>query len=355
MTQAAPTHADRVLDAIQLSEFQALLEGAEAPVDEFSLLSLVDLDSDHQHALGEAQRGSSVEGVARDVFADGDGQQLAHFLQEEGADEALLGLDIAGQLVLLLPGDEAHVVAVQVRSRTDIAQLQRINSQLHAHLASSDAATLLAKFDMVHWVLRLQLDTGSIVESLVRPNASHKVHKHLAQIQESKLGPLLASLLGGDSCPVIDKAVLSGAIIKVADRFMELRRLPFVSRLVVALEMQGKGQGHPLWGSLNQAAEDMLRGVLGKMLSSGMQTQMEPFPQTDVEFEHILQDLRALSEQDLDQRLILGGFADHEVDGRDGAMRCRECIYYLPHRRWCDLPELPLPVEADWYCRLWKL
>ncbi len=32
-----------------------------------------------------------------------------------------------------------------------------------------------------------------------------------------------------------------------------------------------------------------------------------------------------------------------------------ECIYYLPHRKWCDLPELPVPVEPQWWCRLWKL
>jgi len=30
-------------------------------------------------------------------------------------------------------------------------------------------------------------------------------------------------------------------------------------------------------------------------------------------------------------------------------MRCQECMYYLVHRKWCDLPELAVPVEADWY------
>ena len=355
MTLAVPTQADRVLDAIQLSEFQALLEGAKAPVDDFSLLSLIDMQRDQQHAMGEALPGPTVEGVARDVFASGDGQQLAQFLQQDVASGALLGLDIAGQFVLLLPGDEAHVVAVRLRNRIDVAQLQRINSLLQARLASTNAATLLAEFDLVQWVLRLNLQTGSIVESQVRPNASQKVKDQLRRLLEQKIGPLMTSLLTGNAAPVSDKSVLLGAIIKVANRFMEMRRLPYVARLVVALEMQGKGEGHPLWSTLNQVAEDILRDVVGVVLGSGLKTMTEPFPETDIEFEGILDELRELPAQDLDQRLILGGFANHEVDGRDGAMRCRECIYFLPHRRWCDLPELPVPVEANWYCRLWKL
>jgi hypothetical protein len=36
-------------------------------------------------------------------------------------------------------------------------------------------------------------------------------------------------------------------------------------------------------------------------------------------------------------------------------MRCQECMYYLVHRKWCDLPELFVPVEPDWYCRLWRI
>ena len=36
-------------------------------------------------------------------------------------------------------------------------------------------------------------------------------------------------------------------------------------------------------------------------------------------------------------------------------MRCQECMYYLVHKRWCDLPELDLPAEPDWWCRLWRI
>ncbi len=29
---------------------------------------------------------------------------------------------------------------------------------------------------------------------------------------------------------------------------------------------------------------------------------------------------------------------------------CRTCLYYEKHRRFCNLPELMLPVEPEWSC-----
>jgi hypothetical protein len=34
---------------------------------------------------------------------------------------------------------------------------------------------------------------------------------------------------------------------------------------------------------------------------------------------------------------------------------CETCIYFQVHRRYCDLPEIDLPVEAHWSCRLWRI
>jgi hypothetical protein len=74
-----------------------------------------------------------------------------------------------------------------------------------------------------------------------------------------------------------------------------------------------------------------------------------------VEFLQILDELRRLDVHDLTGRLVLGGFANYTVGEGENQQRCQECIYYLPHAKWCDLPELPIPVEAHWWCRLWKL
>ena len=93
--------------------------------------------------------------------------------------------------------------------------------------------------------------------------------------------------------------------------------------------------------------------VISDMLAGGLVTQTEPFPETDKEFAGILGELRKLDKDDLEGKLVLGGFVDHPY-GPDN-QRCMECMYYLVHRHWCDLPELEVPVEPDWWCRLWRI
>jgi hypothetical protein len=92
---------------------------------------------------------------------------------------------------------------------------------------------------------------------------------------------------------------------------------------------------------------------IADMLAAGLKTQVEPFPETDKEFADILVKLRQLDPADLQSKLVISGFVDHPY-GPD-KQRCMECMYYLVHRRWCDLPELAVPVEPDWWCRLWRI
>lgn len=99
--------------------------------------------------------------------------------------------------------------------------------------------------------------------------------------------------------------------------------------------------------------EMTLRNQIGMMLANGLQTQTEPFPETDKEFAQLLTQLRDLPANDLKAKLVLSGFTDKPY-GSD-KMRCQECMYYLVHRKWCDLPELAVPVEAEWWCRLWRI
>ncbi|ULA62454.1 MAG: Serine phosphatase RsbU, regulator of sigma subunit [Nitrospira sp.] len=99
--------------------------------------------------------------------------------------------------------------------------------------------------------------------------------------------------------------------------------------------------------------EDRLLGKIAHLLESGLKTQVEPFPETHIEFAKILDELRALPQEDLRAKLVIGGFTNTPY-GPD-QMRCLECMYYLVHRKWCDLPELAVPVEPDWWCRLWRI
>jgi len=96
-----------------------------------------------------------------------------------------------------------------------------------------------------------------------------------------------------------------------------------------------------------------LRARITEMLALGLETRVEPFPTTEKEFAEIAQQLRGLPPADLERKLVVGGFKDHPHGPEN--WRCADCIYYLANRRWCDLPELALPVEPDWYCRLWRM
>ena len=104
---------------------------------------------------------------------------------------------------------------------------------------------------------------------------------------------------------------------------------------------------------MSQSDDDILRKRIGDLLANGLVTQTEPFPETEKEFGKILDQLRELPPDDLEAKLVISGFLDHPY-GED-QQRCLECMYYLVHRKWCDLPELAVPVEPEWWCRLWRI
>jgi len=97
---------------------------------------------------------------------------------------------------------------------------------------------------------------------------------------------------------------------------------------------------------------DVLANI-AQLLRDGLVTQTEPFPETDKEFAQILVELRHTPREDLKKKLVIAGFTDKPY-GPD-QQRCMECMYFLVHRKWCDLPELAVPVEPDWWCRLWRI
>jgi hypothetical protein len=107
-------------------------------------------------------------------------------------------------------------------------------------------------------------------------------------------------------------------------------------------------------GTCKDHGDDVLKKI-ADLLKAGLETEVEPFPETDKEFAEILTRLRQIQPGDhsLEQKLVIGGFLDRPY-GPD-QQRCMECMYFLVHRKWCDLPELSVPVEADLWCRLWRI
>jgi hypothetical protein len=103
----------------------------------------------------------------------------------------------------------------------------------------------------------------------------------------------------------------------------------------------------------SKADHAMLLRMIEDLLNEGLETMVDPFPETDREFAAILDELRPLSADELRAKLVISGWL-LKPHGED-AMRCQECMYFLVHKRWCDLPELNLPAEPDWWCRLWRI
>lgn len=101
------------------------------------------------------------------------------------------------------------------------------------------------------------------------------------------------------------------------------------------------------------ASHDILMQMIEDQFENGLKTQVEPFPETDKEFGKLLDELRPLSADQLREKLDISGWL-LEPYGED-QMRCQECMYYLVHKRWCDLPELDLPAKPEWWCRLWRI
>ncbi len=101
------------------------------------------------------------------------------------------------------------------------------------------------------------------------------------------------------------------------------------------------------------AGHDLLIQMIEDMFAEGLKTEVEPFPETDREFGALLDELRPLGADQLREKLALSGWLLSPF-GED-QMRCQECMYFLVHKRWCDLPELDLPAKPEWWCRLWRI
>ncbi|GAB5468376.1 MAG: hypothetical protein Kilf2KO_14060 [Rhodospirillales bacterium] len=103
----------------------------------------------------------------------------------------------------------------------------------------------------------------------------------------------------------------------------------------------------------SEADHALLLRMIEDLMTEGLKTDVEPFPETDKEFAALLDELRLLDADQLREKLRISGWLLKPYGEEE--MRCQECMYFLVHKRWCDLPELSLPAEPDWWCRLWRI
>lgn len=102
-------------------------------------------------------------------------------------------------------------------------------------------------------------------------------------------------------------------------------------------------------------ADDTLRDEIGVMLKDGLKTEVWPRAETSEMVNDIVSRLQTEAGDDLTKKLVISGFSDYTVEADDLEQPCETCMYYLVHRKFCDLPELMLPVEPEWSCRLWRI
>lgn len=327
---------ETLLDEQDEASFAGLLDTVAAPGEACEAVALVDLKRGRRHVVGDPET------------IDHAWAWQALGLQDASVPPPppgqLLALQLGGYMLLPVRGRDWHVVAVQYVERMSLARLRTMHQELASVLEKEDQLKA-ASSGAVHWHARYDAQTLACI-------SLDELRTTRDAFPAASVGEQVIRLILGQ---VQTLPGLQALLHDDGGRLAQWRRVPFVPRLAVGVSVAATPLNSALYRTAVSLSEDVLRNLIGLCLSNGLETQIKPFPQSEVEFDRIVSALRALSPDDLLQRLILGGFADHPVEGEMETMRCRECIYFLPHRRWCDLPELPLPVEADWYCRLWKL
>ena len=106
--------------------------------------------------------------------------------------------------------------------------------------------------------------------------------------------------------------------------------------------------------STNELADDAKREEVRGLLAGGLETEVHPRADTHEEVTQIVARLRAAG-ADLKAKLVIAGFTLEPIEHGGLEQPCETCMYYVVHRRFCELPELNLPVEPQWSCRLWRI
>jgi hypothetical protein len=100
--------------------------------------------------------------------------------------------------------------------------------------------------------------------------------------------------------------------------------------------------------------DERLRDDIRSLLEGGLKTEAFPRADTHEEVQAIVARLRSAG-TNLKAKLVIGGFTLIPITHGDIEQPCETCMYYKVHQRFCELPELNLPVEPDWSCRLWRI
>lgn len=97
------------------------------------------------------------------------------------------------------------------------------------------------------------------------------------------------------------------------------------------------------------------RAQMADLLASDLKTEVWPRAETGDDVNAIVNRLQNEAGDDLVKKLVIAGFTDHTIEIDDMEQPCETCMYFKIHAKFCDLPELMVPVEPEWSCRLWRI
>jgi hypothetical protein len=100
--------------------------------------------------------------------------------------------------------------------------------------------------------------------------------------------------------------------------------------------------------------DQQVRETIERLLGDGLEPDWAQRADDDAKIRQVIRRLRA-GDGDLESKLAIAGFTLKAVEHGGIEQACETCMYYLVHRRYCELPELDLPVEAEWSCNLWRI
>ncbi|WP_292455999.1 hypothetical protein [Mesorhizobium sp.] len=96
------------------------------------------------------------------------------------------------------------------------------------------------------------------------------------------------------------------------------------------------------------------REIIELLLTRSPETEAFPRADSHDDVLAVIARLQAAG-NDLAAKLAIAGFTLRPVEHQGIEQACESCMYYMVHRRFCELPELDLPVEPEWSCRLWRI
>lgn len=104
-------------------------------------------------------------------------------------------------------------------------------------------------------------------------------------------------------------------------------------------------------------SDNPIRRQIAALLLGGLPTDWRHRAYNSESINKVTAQLREIKPDDYASKLALAGFTPqpYQSSQEDISQACETCMYYAVSRKFCDLPELKIPVNPEWSCTLWRI